>query len=137
MRSPGKVAAKIRSYQALTTRRAGNRQRSRTFGNKLSVEHEEWNPAEVIGMEMCEQTRSIAARSMWSRCHADQRGCAAIDQEPGVFGCHMETRVEPTARAEGIAGAHERELHAAPPVTLGRRYIEAWAGGRNTSLSFR
>jgi hypothetical protein len=37
----------------------------------------------------------------------------------------METRVEPTARAEGIARAHERELHAAPPAILGARYIEA------------
>jgi hypothetical protein len=88
-------------------------------------------------MEMCEQDEIDRGAVDVEPLHADQRGCAAIDQEPGVFGCHMETRVEPTARAEGIAGAHERELHAAPPVTLGRRYIEAWAGGRNTSLSFR
>ena len=74
-------------------RRSGNRQRSRTLGNKLRVEHEEWNPAEVIGMEVREQDEIYRGAVDAKPLHGDQRGRAAIDQEPAALGCHMEARI--------------------------------------------
>ena len=73
------------------------------FGKKLRLQNEEWDATEVVRMEMGNQHGADRIEINVLLLQGNQRRCAAIDQEIGVFANHVKAGVKSTAAAKGIA----------------------------------
>ena len=93
-------------------RRTGDQQRLFPAGEKLRVEQEERQPAEMIAVQMREDDRVDAVgidALPFQRRHG--RG-AAVDQQRALGGLQEEAGIEPATRAEGVAGTCDGQFHS-------------------------
>src|SRR5262249_35037032 len=92
-------------------RRPGDQERPLAAAEELRVEQEEGNGAEMIAVQMRQHDATDAVGVDAVCVQRDQRGGAAIHEQPRLGGLEQETGIESAAGAEGIARSYDREPH--------------------------
>jgi hypothetical protein len=95
--------------------RTNDRQRSFSLCDKLCVENEKRNAAEMIGMKMRKQYEIDRVTVNWQLFHGDERRRSTIDQELSANAIDMKTSVESSAGPESVAAADKLHAHAFLP----------------------
>merc|ERR1712023_45567 len=87
----------------LKSERADNGQRLAAFAEKLGIEEEEGDAAEVIGVKVRDHDCRDSVAVDIELLHRHERRGAAIDQQVRRFANEMKAGVEASTLAEGIA----------------------------------
>jgi hypothetical protein len=95
------------AHAAAEVLRTGNNERPCALGAEHGVHQHERHPAAVIAMQMGEEDRVDRIVLDALLRHGDQRRGAEIHAEAGLRAIDHDAGLEPTAAAEGVAGADE------------------------------